>query len=178
MDRPLVLEHRADPDTYRVVRRTHRPLAFKPCLRFMLCSIQQSAALALGRLASYSDDLAEAVVQNEILPQLVSEGGPAAPQQCAGQVHGQVHVLRHGACTCSEKGRMLPVLHALWAPTRDGTHPCLDSLGAPAAAAAAVHKSLHAHAPLGQLPQLARTSWLTHVCFAAPPRPALRRCTR
>lgn len=35
-------------------------------------SIQQSAALALGRLANYSDDLAEAVVQNEILPQLVS----------------------------------------------------------------------------------------------------------
>jgi hypothetical protein len=36
------------------------------------CSIQQSAALAIGRLANYSDDLAEAVVQNEILPQLVS----------------------------------------------------------------------------------------------------------
>ena len=35
-------------------------------------SIQQSAAMALGRLANYSDDLAEAVVQNEILPQLVS----------------------------------------------------------------------------------------------------------
>ena len=34
-------------------------------------SIQQSAAMALGRLANYSDDLAEAVVQNEILPQLV-----------------------------------------------------------------------------------------------------------
>merc|ERR1712100_875121 len=31
----------------------------------------QSAALALGRLANYSDDLAEAVVGNEILPQLV-----------------------------------------------------------------------------------------------------------
>lgn len=38
----------------------------------VLYSIQQSAALALGRLANYSDDLAEAVVQNEILPQLVS----------------------------------------------------------------------------------------------------------
>ena len=34
-------------------------------------SIQQSAALALGRLANYSEDLAEAVVGNEILPQLV-----------------------------------------------------------------------------------------------------------
>lgn len=35
-------------------------------------SIQQQAATALGRLANYSDDLAEAVVKNEILPQLVS----------------------------------------------------------------------------------------------------------
>jgi hypothetical protein len=34
-------------------------------------SIQQTAALALGRLANYSDDLAEAVVAHEILPQLV-----------------------------------------------------------------------------------------------------------
>jgi len=34
-------------------------------------SIQQSAALALGRLASYSDDLAEEIVSYEILPQLV-----------------------------------------------------------------------------------------------------------
>lgn len=34
-------------------------------------SIQQSAALALGRLANYNDDLAEAVVGNGILPQLV-----------------------------------------------------------------------------------------------------------
>jgi hypothetical protein len=44
------------------------------CLLLLVCacSIQQSAALALGRLANYSDDLAEAVVQNEILPQLVS----------------------------------------------------------------------------------------------------------
>jgi hypothetical protein len=36
------------------------------------CSIQQSAAMALGRLANYSDDMAEAVVKNEMLPQLVS----------------------------------------------------------------------------------------------------------
>jgi hypothetical protein len=34
-------------------------------------SIQQTAALALGRLANYSEDLAEGVVGNEILPQLV-----------------------------------------------------------------------------------------------------------
>ena len=34
-------------------------------------SIQQSAALALGRLANYSEDLAEAHLCNEIHPQLV-----------------------------------------------------------------------------------------------------------
>uniref|UniRef100_O75602-3 Isoform 3 of Sperm-associated antigen 6 n=4 Tax=Catarrhini TaxID=9526 RepID=O75602-3 len=34
-------------------------------------TIQQTAALALGRLANYNDDLAEAVVKCDILPQLV-----------------------------------------------------------------------------------------------------------
>lgn len=43
----------------------------RPLLLDNVPSIQQSAALALGRLANYSDELAEAVVQNEILPQLV-----------------------------------------------------------------------------------------------------------
>lgn len=43
----------------------------RPLLLDNVPSIQQSAALALGRLANYSDDLAEAVVGNEILPQLV-----------------------------------------------------------------------------------------------------------
>ena len=43
----------------------------RPLLLDNVPSIQQSAALALGRLANFSDDLAEAVVANEILPQLV-----------------------------------------------------------------------------------------------------------
>lgn len=43
----------------------------RPLLLDNVPSIQQSAALALGRLANYSDDLAEAVVANDILPQLV-----------------------------------------------------------------------------------------------------------
>lgn len=43
----------------------------RPLLLDSVASIQQSAALALGRLANYSDELAEAVVSNEILPQLV-----------------------------------------------------------------------------------------------------------
>ena len=44
----------------------------RPLLIDNVPSIQQSAALALGRLANYSDDLAEAIISNEILPQLVS----------------------------------------------------------------------------------------------------------
>eukprot|EP00820_Chromera_velia_P018706 Cvel_27693.t1-p1 / transcript=Cvel_27693.t1 / gene=Cvel_27693 / organism=Chromera_velia_CCMP2878 / gene_product=Sperm-associated antigen 6, putative / transcript_product=Sperm-associated antigen 6, putative / location=Cvel_scaffold3496:6466-11229(+) / protein_length=470 / sequence_SO=supercontig / SO=protein_coding / is_pseudo=false len=43
----------------------------RPLLLDNVASIQQSAALALGRLANYSEDLAEAVVTHEILPQLV-----------------------------------------------------------------------------------------------------------
>ena len=43
----------------------------RPLLLDKVPSIQQSAAIALGRLANYSDDLAEAVVEEEILPQLV-----------------------------------------------------------------------------------------------------------
>ena len=43
----------------------------RPLLLDNVPSIQQSAALALGLLANYNDDLAEAVVGNGILPQLV-----------------------------------------------------------------------------------------------------------
>lgn len=43
----------------------------RPLLLDTVPSIQQSAALALGRLANYSESLAEAVVMNEVLPQLV-----------------------------------------------------------------------------------------------------------
>eukprot|EP00418_Pyrodinium_bahamense_P044509 CAMPEP_0179190602 /NCGR_PEP_ID=MMETSP0796-20121207/94644_1 /TAXON_ID=73915 /ORGANISM="Pyrodinium bahamense, Strain pbaha01" /LENGTH=476 /DNA_ID=CAMNT_0020894777 /DNA_START=123 /DNA_END=1553 /DNA_ORIENTATION=+ len=43
----------------------------RPLLLDNVGSIQQSAALALGRLANYSDELAESVVSHEILPQLV-----------------------------------------------------------------------------------------------------------
>lgn len=43
----------------------------RPLLLDTVPSVQQSAALALGRLADYSDELAEAVVTGEILPQLV-----------------------------------------------------------------------------------------------------------
>lgn len=37
----------------------------------MVATIQQTAAWALGRLASYNDDQAEAVVKSDILPQFI-----------------------------------------------------------------------------------------------------------
>jgi len=43
----------------------------RPLLMDMVPSIQQSAALALGRLAHYNESLAEAVVNNDILSHLV-----------------------------------------------------------------------------------------------------------
>ena len=43
----------------------------RPLLLDVVPTIQQTAALALGRLANHNDDLAEAVVKGDILPQLV-----------------------------------------------------------------------------------------------------------
>lgn len=43
----------------------------RPLLLDAVPTIQQTAALALGRLANYNDDLAEAIVKGDILPQLV-----------------------------------------------------------------------------------------------------------
>lgn len=43
----------------------------RPLLLDVVPAIQQTAALALGRLANYNEDLAEVVVKGDILPQLV-----------------------------------------------------------------------------------------------------------
>ncbi|XP_048826962.1 sperm-associated antigen 6 [Brienomyrus brachyistius] len=43
----------------------------RPLLLDVVPTIQQTAALALGRLANHNDDLAEAVVKGDVLPQLV-----------------------------------------------------------------------------------------------------------
>jgi HEAT repeat protein len=44
----------------------------KPLLSDTVSSIQQSAALAIGRLANYSIELAESCIKNDILPQLLN----------------------------------------------------------------------------------------------------------
>ena len=43
----------------------------KPLLMDSVPAIQQSAALAIGRLANHSEDLAESVIQNDIISQLI-----------------------------------------------------------------------------------------------------------
>lgn len=43
----------------------------RPLLLDIVPTVQQTAALALGKLANHNDDLAEAVVKGDILPQLV-----------------------------------------------------------------------------------------------------------
>ena len=43
----------------------------RPLLLDNVSSIQQSAALALARLAGYSTDIAEAIVTEQVLPQLI-----------------------------------------------------------------------------------------------------------
>ena len=59
------------PQNIEVMQNAGVMQLLRPLLLDNVPSIQQSAALALGRLANYSEDLAEAVVGNEILPQLV-----------------------------------------------------------------------------------------------------------
>lgn len=56
--------------TYNVLFKGAMAL-LRPLLLDVVPSIQQTAALALGRLANYNEDLAEAVVKGDILPQLV-----------------------------------------------------------------------------------------------------------
>ena len=58
--------------------------------------------MALGRLASYSDDLAEAIVQNEILPQLVRSSATAA---AAYSCHSMPYISRNLAFYCCGSAR-------------------------------------------------------------------------
>ena len=66
-----VAEAATRPQNIEVMQNAGVMQLLRPLLLDNVPSIQQSAALALGRLANYSEDLAEAVVGNEILPQLV-----------------------------------------------------------------------------------------------------------
>ena len=66
-----VAEMAQRPTNIEFLRDAGAMQLLRPLLLDNVPSIQQTAALALGRLANYSEELAEAVVSNEILPQLV-----------------------------------------------------------------------------------------------------------
>ena len=66
-----VAELATRPQNIEALQKAGVMALLRPLLLDNVPSIQQSAALALGRLASYSDDLAEEIVSYEILPQLV-----------------------------------------------------------------------------------------------------------
>ncbi|XP_008299598.1 sperm-associated antigen 6-like [Stegastes partitus] len=61
----------ARPQNIEILRNAGVMSMLRPLLLDVVPSVQQTAALALGRLADHSDDLAEAVVKEDILPQLV-----------------------------------------------------------------------------------------------------------
>ncbi|XP_029935390.1 sperm-associated antigen 6 [Myripristis murdjan] len=66
-----VSELAARPQNIEILQSAGVMSLLRPLLLDVVPSIQQTAALALGRLADHSDDLAEAVVKGDILPQLV-----------------------------------------------------------------------------------------------------------
>ncbi|XP_071341521.1 sperm-associated antigen 6 [Trachinotus anak] len=60
------------PQNIEILQNAGVMSMLRPLMLDVVPSIQQTAALALGRLAEHSDDLAEAVVKEDILPQLVN----------------------------------------------------------------------------------------------------------
>ncbi|XP_051466640.1 sperm-associated antigen 6 isoform X1 [Apus apus] len=66
-----VAELAARPQNIETLQNAGVISLLRPLLLDSVPTVQHTAALALGRLASYNDDLAEAVVKGEILPQLV-----------------------------------------------------------------------------------------------------------
>ncbi|XP_022621981.1 sperm-associated antigen 6 [Seriola dumerili] len=62
----------ARPQNVEILQNAGVMSMLRPLMLDVVPSIQQTAALALGRLADHSDDLAEAVVKEDILPQLVN----------------------------------------------------------------------------------------------------------
>lgn len=67
----MVAELATRPQNIETLQNAGVMSLLRPLLLDVVPTIQQTAALALGRLANYNDDLAEAVVKGDILPQLV-----------------------------------------------------------------------------------------------------------
>ncbi|KAM3593612.1 uncharacterized protein V6R79_017065 [Siganus canaliculatus] len=59
------------PQNIEILQNAGVVSLLRPLMLDVVPSIQQTAAIAMGRLADHSDDLAEAVVKEDILPELV-----------------------------------------------------------------------------------------------------------
>ncbi|XP_068199111.1 sperm-associated antigen 6-like isoform X2 [Antennarius striatus] len=59
------------PQNVEILQQAGVMSLLRPLMLDVVPSIQQTAALAVGRLADHSDDLAEVVVREDILPQLI-----------------------------------------------------------------------------------------------------------
>lgn len=66
-----IADHASRPQNIELLQQAGVMALLRPLLLDNVPSIQQTAALALGRLANHSDDLAKSVVKGDILPQLV-----------------------------------------------------------------------------------------------------------
>ncbi|KAM6162729.1 sperm-associated antigen 6-like [Erethizon dorsatum] len=66
-----VAEQATRPQNIQTLQNAGVLSLLRPLVIDVVPTIQHTAALALGRLASYSDDIAEAIVKEDILPQLV-----------------------------------------------------------------------------------------------------------
>ncbi|XP_041670368.1 sperm-associated antigen 6 [Cheilinus undulatus] len=66
-----VAELASRPQNIEILQTAGVMSLLRPLMLDVVPSVQQTAALALGRLADHSDNLAEAVVKEDILPQLV-----------------------------------------------------------------------------------------------------------
>jgi len=66
-----IAEMASRPQNIELLQNAGVMSLLRPLLLDTVPSIQQTAALALGRLANYNNNLAEAVVKGDILPQLV-----------------------------------------------------------------------------------------------------------
>lgn len=71
----------------------------RPLMLDVVPSIQQTAALALGRLADHNDDLAEALVKEDILPQLVHSLAEKNVST-SGLVRAGLQVAQYDVCVC------------------------------------------------------------------------------
>lgn len=82
-----VADHAQRAENIEILQNSGVMTLLRPLLLDSVPAVQQGAALAIGRLANYNDDLAEQVVKSDILPQLIYSLGE---QNVSHNYHHQV----------------------------------------------------------------------------------------